>query len=133
MTSMRVTKRFAGMAGQLCFDRKLASYLAASASVAVVSSEAKAVVVSTSRVQPFGINGEVNIDFNSDGQTDYQIDHDRINVNGVDLDFLQLDKNDVSSPANPYDINLLATFPLNGTQANGDHAYMAGGEGDIGF
>jgi hypothetical protein len=134
MASARFTRRFSDMAGQLNFDRKLASYLTASASVAAVaSSEAKAVIVSTSRVQPFGINGEVNIDFNSDSQTDFQIDHDRINVNGVDLDFLQLDKNDASSPANPYAINPIATFPLNGTQANGDHAYMAGGEGDIGF
>jgi hypothetical protein len=134
MTPVRFTRRLSDIAGQLNLDRKLASYLAASASVAAVaSSEAKAVIVSTSRVQPFGVNGEVNIDFNSDGQTDYQIDHDRININGVDLDFLQLDKNDASSPANPYAIDFLATFPLNGTQANGDHGYIAGAEGDRGF
>ena len=134
MTLVRVNRQFAALAGQLNFDRRLASYLAASASIAsVAASEAKAVVVSNSQVQPFGINGDVNIDFNSDGQTDFQIDHDRINVNGVDLDFLQLDKNDVSSPANPYAINFLATFPLNDTEANGDHGYIAGGEGDRGF
>jgi hypothetical protein len=116
-------------------DRKLASYLAASASIgAVIASDAKAVVVSNSRVQSFGINGSVNIDFNYDGQVDYQIDHDRFNVNGTDLDFLQIDKNDVSSPANPYAINPIASFPLNGTQANGDDYYMASGTaGTLGF
>ena len=29
-------------------------------------------------VQPFGINQEVNIDFNGDGQIDWQLDHDRV-------------------------------------------------------
>ena len=117
------------------FDHRLAAYLTATASAATVfASEAQAVVVSNSRVQPFGINGSADIDFNYDGQIDYQIDHDRFNVNGTDLDFLQLDKNDVSSPQNPYAINPIASFPLNGTQANGDHYYMAsGGIGDIGY
>ena len=63
---------------------------------------------------PFGINGEVNIDFNSDGQIDYQIDHDRVNLSGTNLDYLQIDKNDVSSAANPYPIDNFAVFPPEG-------------------
>jgi hypothetical protein len=117
------------------FDKKLAAYLAASAPLAsLLTREAEAVVVSNSTVQSFGINGEVSIDFNSDGQTDFQIDHDRVNVGGVDLDYLQLDKNDISSAENPYAINPLAPFPTNGTQPNGDHYYITdAGFGDIGF
>jgi hypothetical protein len=115
-------------------DRRLATYLTAAGAATICSTEASAVVVSNSRVRPFGVNGDVNIEFNYDGQIDYQIDHDRFNVNGTDLDFLQVDKNDISSPANPYAINPVASFPKNGTQANGDHGYMAsGGIGDLGF
>lgn len=117
-------------------DRKLATYLAASASVApLLVEEAEAVVVSNTTVQPFGINQHVDIDFNSDGQIDFQIDHDRVNVNGTDLDYLQIDKNDVSSAENPYPINPIASFPLNGTpRPNGDHYYITdAGPGDIGF
>lgn len=134
MTSMPARERHLGRTDRLNLDRRLAAYLATAASAAAVTStEARAVVISNSKIQPFGVNGEVNIDFNSDGQTDFQIDHDRIPVNAVNLDFLQLDKNDVSSPANPYAIDNFATFPLNGTPPNGDHGYMAGGEGDQGF
>ena len=101
--------------GNNALERRLGKYLAASVTVAaVVSSEANAVVVSNTTVQPFGINGDVNIDFNSDGQTDFQIDHDRVNLNGTDLDYLQIDKNDVSSAANPYPIDGFAPFPTNG-------------------
>ena len=78
MTLRRKWGRIADFAGKLNLDRKLAAYLTASVSVgAVMSSEAKAIVVSNTKVQPFGINGDVNIDFNCDGQIDYQIDHDR--------------------------------------------------------
>ena len=58
-------------------------------------------------VQSFGINGDVNIDFNNDGQTDFQIDHDRVNLNGTNLDYLQVDKNDVNSADNPLPIDAL--------------------------
>lgn len=84
------------------FEQKLAGYLAAASAVGtVMASRADAAVVSNSSVIPFGVNQEVNIDFNSDGQTDFQIDHDRVNLNGTDLDYLQIDKNDISSAANP--------------------------------
>ena len=97
---------------RLGLDGKLAAYLAAAGAVGtVMASEAQAVVVSNNDVQPFGVNGDVNIDFNSDGQIDYQIDHDRYNLNGTDLDYLQIDKNDVSSPADPYSIGILTAFP----------------------
>lgn len=83
-------------------EGKLATYLAASGMVGTfLATEAHAVVVSNSTVQPFGINGEVNIDFNHDGQTDFQIDHDRVNLNGTNLDYLQIDKNDVNGASNP--------------------------------
>ena len=50
-------------------------------------------------------NGTVNIDFNNDTQIDFQIDHDRVNLSGTDLDYLQVDKNDVSSESNPLAID----------------------------
>jgi hypothetical protein len=93
-------------AAELCgrIDRQLAAYLAAAGAVgAVMASEAHAVVVSNSTVQPFGINGEVRIDFNSDGQTDFSIDHDRVTLpsGGPTLDYLQIDKNDINGEGNP--------------------------------
>jgi hypothetical protein len=109
----------------LSFDRKLASYLAASASIgAVMATDAKAIVISNHDVQNVGINGAVNIDFNSDGQADFQIDHDRVDLTpqgGPVVDYLQLDKNDVNG-ASPGE-NLFATdftqsFPTHGTTAN---------------
>jgi hypothetical protein len=109
----------------LALNKKLASYLAASASIgAVMASEAKAVIVSNNSVQTVGINGFANIDFNHDGQTDFQIDHDRVDLTpqgGPVVDYLQLDKNDVNG-ASPGE-NLFATdatknFPLNGTNGN---------------
>src|ERR1051326_8756285 len=111
-------------------DRKLASYLAASATVgAVMVSEAKAIVISNPTVQNVGINGFANIDFNSDGQTDFQIDHDRIDLTshgGPVVDFLQIDKNDINGARpgeNPLAFDPLtnlqaATFPPNGTTPN---------------
>lgn len=83
-------------------DGRLAAYAAAAGAVsAVMGSEAKAIVVGNNTVQPFGINGAVNIDFNQDGQTDFQIDHDRVNLNGTNLDYLQIDKNDINGESNP--------------------------------
>ncbi len=106
-------------------NKKLAAYVAASASIgAVMASEAKAIVISNTNVQNVGINGFANIDFNSDGQTDVQIDHDRVDLTpqgGPVVDYLQFDKNDVNG-ASPGE-NLFATdftksFPTNGTVAN---------------
>lgn len=124
--SSRATRR------QLGLDHKLASYLAATTAVGTyLASDAQAVVVFNRTVQPFGINGEVDIDFNSDGQTDFQIDHDRVNLNGTDLDYLQIDKNDINSAANPLDFDPIAgfqaaTFPPGATvpNANNDAGYV---------
>lgn len=115
------------------FDRKLAGYLAATGAIgAAFAREAHAAVVANTTVQPFGINGQVNIDFNNDSQTDFQIDHDRYNLNGTDIDYLQLDKNDVNGAANPLPIDALAVFPnSSGHPNNNDHKYLTDG-GEIG-
>jgi hypothetical protein len=82
------------------FNKKLASYLAASATIgAATANEAKAVIVSNNTVQNIGINGFATIDFNHDGQTDFQIDHDRVDLTaqgGPVVDYLQVDKNDIN-------------------------------------
>jgi hypothetical protein len=86
------------------FDARMAKYLTAAGAVsAAMASEAKAIVVGNNTVQPFGINGEVRIDFNSDGQTDFSIDHDRVTLpsGGPTLDYLQIDKNDINGESNP--------------------------------
>jgi hypothetical protein len=72
-----------------------------------MASDANAIVVSNSTVQNIGINGFAAIDFNSDGQTDFQIDHDRVTLpgGGPTLDYLQLDKNDVNGENNPLDFD----------------------------
>jgi hypothetical protein len=111
-------------------ERRLAAYLAAAASGTLVASDAHAVVVSNSNVQPFGINQEVNIDFNGDGQIDWQLDHDRVDLSGMLLDYLQIDKNDVNGALNPLDVDPLPggayqTFPLNGTNPNNDAAVLS--------
>jgi len=83
-------------------NRKLGAYLAAAGALGIAS-EAKAIIVGNNTVQPFGINGAVNIDFNQDGQTDFQIDHDRVTLpsGGPTLDYLQVDKNDINGESNP--------------------------------
>ncbi|MEX2310515.1 MAG: hypothetical protein WD738_23310 [Pirellulales bacterium] len=135
MYPRRASEKITNDTGRIKLDHKLTAYLATSASLgAIAASEAQAVVVSNTTVQPFGINQEVNIDFNSDGQIDYQIDHDRVNLNGTNLDYLQIDKNDVSSAANPYPIDNFAVFPTNGTPANADHEYATdAGPGERGY
>ena len=83
-------------------DKRLSAYLAAlGGGATVLSSSVDAAVVGNSATQLFGVNGVVSIDFNADGQTDFQIDHDRYNLNGTDLDYLQIDKNDINSETNP--------------------------------
>lgn len=100
---------------------KLAGYLAASGLMATaISSQAEAEIVGNTTEQPFGINGEVNIDFNSDGQIDFQIDHDRVDLGGGNVvDYLQLDKNDSTSEINPLAIpGIFDGFPPNGNPLN---------------
>lgn len=100
---------------------KLASYLAASGAMAMaISSQAEAAVVGSLLEQPFGINSETNIDFNGDGQTDFQIDHDRVDLGGGNfVDYLQLDKNDSTSEINPLAIpGIFDGFPPNGNPVN---------------
>ena len=108
-------------------DARLAAYLASAGALGTaVASEAEAVIVGNSTVQPFGVNGVVNIDFNMDGQVDFQIDHDRVdltNMGGGVLDYLQIDKNDINGETNPLDFdpiagNQAATFPPNMTTPN---------------
>jgi hypothetical protein len=120
------------------FDARMAAYLAAAGAVGTaIASEAEAIVVYDTTVQPFGIDGAVPIDFNSDGQIDYEIDHDRIDVGaGNNVDFLQLDKNDTNGGSlgeNPCPINVFDTFPPNGTALNNtaDAGYVINGaQGD---
>jgi hypothetical protein len=112
-------------------DGKLAAYLAASGVVGTfLATEANAAVVANNSVQPFGINGEINIDFNKDGQTDFQIEQNRVNLNGNNLDFLQIDKNDVNNAANPLPVDGTVSFPTNGTAPNNtaDSAYVTAGK-----
>jgi len=85
-------------------DGRLAAYLTAAGAVtAAMASDAQAIVVGNNTVQPFGVNGVVGIDFNQDGQTDFQIDHDRVTLpsGGPTLDYLQIDKNDINGESNP--------------------------------
>ncbi|QEG36401.1 hypothetical protein [Bythopirellula goksoeyrii] len=110
---------------QSALDRRLQNYMAAGGAGALLASQVEAAVVSNTTPQAIGINQEVDIDFNMDGQVDFQIDHDRVDLNGTILDYLQIDKNDVSSAANPLPIDNFAPFPLNGTVQNGDSQYLA--------
>ena len=93
-------------------DARLAAYLAATAGVTAVATQAHAAVIGNNTVQPFGVNGEVRIDFNKDGQTDFAIDHDRVNPGNGNKDYLQIDKNDVNGENNPlaFDPGPGATF-----------------------
>lgn len=77
-------------------DNRLAAYAAATTGVVAASaaSTSEAVVIGNNDVIPFGINESVPIDLNGDGEIDFEIDHDRVDLNGTDLDFLQIDKND---------------------------------------
>jgi hypothetical protein len=85
-------------------DKRLAAYVAAAGAIGTaMASKSEAAVVGNFTTQPFGVNGVVNIDFNLDGQTDFQIDHDRVTLpnGGPTLDYLQLDKNDINGESNP--------------------------------
>jgi len=96
-------------------EGRLAAYMTAAGAVGVaMTSESQAAIVGNSTVQAFGVNGVVSIDFNTDGQTDFQIDHDRVTLpsGGSTLDFLQIDKNDINGEGNPlaFDPGPDATF-----------------------
>ncbi|HEY4235274.1 MAG TPA: hypothetical protein VGM76_17720 [Lacipirellulaceae bacterium] len=118
----------AGKQLSLSLDAKLAGYFAAAGAVsALAARQSDAAIVANTTVQSFGINGDVNIDFNNDGQTDFQIDHDRVNLNGTNLDYLQLDKNDINSADNPLPIDAEKTFPENGQPRNNDQKYLTDG------
>jgi hypothetical protein len=120
------------------FDARVAAYLSAAGAVGTaLASEAQAIIVSNTTVQPFGIDGAVPIDFDSDGQVDFEIDHDNIDLgNGTVVDFLQIDKNDTNggSPGeNPCPINVFDTFDTGGGFPNNtaDAAYViTGAQGD---
>lgn len=101
-------------------EARLAAYMAAvGAGATLASSTAEGAVIVNPAIQPFGVNQEVNIDFNGDGQTDFQIDHDRVDANGSVLDYLQIDKNDVNGAANPLAMPFgIETFPPGATAPN---------------
>jgi hypothetical protein len=120
-------------------DARLAAYLASAGALGTaMASEAEAVIVGNTTPQPFGVNGVVDIDFNMDGQVDFQIDHDRVdltNMGGGVLDYLQIDKNDINGQTNPLDFdpiagNQAATFPPNMTTPNdaNESAYVISGQ-----
>jgi hypothetical protein len=117
-------------------ESRLAAYVAMTGAAAGLSADADAAIVANTTPQSFGINGEANIDFNADGQIDFQIDHDRYNLNGTDLDYLQIDKNDINSAADPLPVDPLTggmaqTFPPNNTTPNNatDAAYLTSSQG----
>jgi len=114
--------------GRASLEARLARYLAAGGAGAVFlhGAGAEAAIVANTTPQPVGINGEVNIDFNRDGQIDFQIDHDRVNLSGTNLDYLQIDKSDSNGASNPLDFPPQnATFPLNNTPANDSRAVVS--------
>ena len=124
---MKFRLRFGRSHSRRILDARLAAYLASAGALGTaVASETEAAIVGNSTVQPFGVNGVVNIDFNMDGQIDFQLDHDRVdltNMGGGVLDYLQIDKNDINGETNPLVFdpiagNQAATFPPNMTTPN---------------
>jgi hypothetical protein len=95
-------------------DGRLAAYLGTLGAVGTaMAAPAEAHIVSNQTVQPIGINGAVPIDFNSDGQVDFELDHDRVDVSGTIIDYLQIDKNDTNGASPGEDllpINVFDTF-----------------------
>jgi hypothetical protein len=105
---MKVHRKAKSSTSCRALDGRLAAYLTAASAVSTaMASEAEAIVVGNNTVQPFGVNGVVSIDFNQDGQTDFQIDHDRVTLpsGGPTLDYLQIDKNDINGESNPLDFD----------------------------
>jgi hypothetical protein len=109
------------------FDARLAAYLAGAGAIGVsCASEATAAVVANTTEQPFGINESASIDFNSDGQIDFKISNYRYNLNGTDLSYLQIDKND-QHRTDWTEFEYTMGFPPNGTTPNNlaDYHYLA--------
>lgn len=125
MTAIRKAK---SSRTKVALDARLAAYLgAAGAVVGAAATDAQAIVVGNNTVQPFGVNGSVNLDFNNDGQIDFQVDHDRVTLpgGGPTLDYLQIDKNDINGEANPLAFDpgpsstfQATTFPAGATTPN---------------
>lgn len=107
--------------------RRLAGYALLAGGVGAASAtDAEAGIVGNSVVTPFGINESVQIDLNGDGEIDFEIDHDREQLNGNDLDFLQLDKNDQVGLTLPG-----VDFPDGGPAGiNDDHGYLTDASGN---
>jgi hypothetical protein len=132
---MKVHRKAKLSTSSRALDVRLAAYLTTAGAIsAAMASEAEAIVVGNTTVQPFGVNGVVNIDFNQDGQTDFQVDHDRYNLNGTNLDYLQIDKNDINGESNPLDFDPIAggqaaTFSDGATARNdaNESAYVISG------
>ena len=134
---MKVHRKAKSFTSRHKLDGRLAAYLTAAGAVTtVMASEAEAIVVGNDTVQTFGVNGVVSIDFNQDGQTDFQIDHDRVTLpsGGPTLDYLQIDKNDINGESNPLDFDPVtgfqaATFTDGATTRNdaNNSAYVIGG------
>ncbi len=123
-----LSKCISQRANVLADEGRLAAYLATFAGGVAFASSAEGAVVGNATIQPFGVNQEVNIDFNNDGQIDFQVDHDRVDANGSVLDYLQIDKNDVNGAANPLVMPTgNETFPIGATIANdqGAAGYVA--------
>jgi hypothetical protein len=135
---MSIKRTIREIEGSRVLDRRLGAYLAAAGAIGTaMASEAQADIVFNTTIQPFGINDAVSIDFNGDGQVDYEIDHDRVDLGGGNLvDYLQLDKNDTNGASmgeNPCPINVFDTFDPNGTDLNNtaDAGYaITGAQGD---
>lgn len=131
---MRTKRSLRACEGNRRLEGRLTAYLTAAGAVGtVMASEAQAEIVFSDVVQSFGIDGAVPIDFNNDGQVDYEIDHDNIDLGGGNVvDFLQIDKNDTNggSPGeNPCPINVFDTFDPNGNPLNNtaDAGYVING------
>lgn len=112
-----------GPAGIGRLDARLAAYGAAAGAIGLAAAaESQGEIVANMTEQPFGINGAVPIDFNSDGQIDFELDHDRVDLGGGNLvDYLQIDKNDFNGASvgeNLLPISDTDTFDVNGTIAN---------------
>ncbi|MBA3485348.1 MAG: hypothetical protein H0T51_26435, partial [Pirellulales bacterium] len=113
-------------------EARLAGYLAAAGAAATaLAGDADAAIVGNTATQSFGINGAVSIDFNADGQTDFQVDHDRYNLSGTNLDYLQIDKNDVNSETDPFPTDFTQGFPPGSTvpNDNAEAAYVTASQG----
>ncbi|TWT75634.1 hypothetical protein Pla123a_31440 [Posidoniimonas polymericola] len=120
-------------AGNNPLGRRLATYLSTVGAVGLAAGQrADGVVIADLTDRPFGINESVDIDFDGDGNVEFQLDHDRVELNGVTLDYLQLDKNDVNGAlsANPVaselsPIDAFATFPGTPPDYSGDDLWNA--------